>query len=53
MGDVVIAAYQIPVLNRNDLLNILERKEAGDVVVLTILREEAELDVQLPVDIGP
>jgi len=51
MGDVVTAADDVPVLNRNDLLNVLDRKQEGDVVVLTLLREGGEVKVRVPFEI--
>ena len=47
IGDVVVAADGAEVLNRNDLLNVLDRKEVGDSVLLTISRDGDVIDISV------
>ena len=51
LGDIILKVDEHPVSNINELLSALDRKKAGDTVVLTILRlpegEELMFDVTL------
>ncbi len=49
LGDLIIAIDGSPVEGRQDLLNILTQKEAGDVVDVTVIRDgkEEHIDVGL------
>lgn len=40
LGDVIIAVDDTPILNQDDLLDILESHQAGDVIKVTTIRED-------------
>lgn len=43
LGDIIVAVEGQPVATRNDLMDILEQHEIGDVVDVTVRRNEGEL----------
>ncbi|MEN6333591.1 MAG: trypsin-like peptidase domain-containing protein [Phycisphaerales bacterium] len=47
LGDVIVAAEGKPVNNSNDLFRILDNHNVGDVLTLTIVRDERRVDVQV------
>jgi 2-alkenal reductase len=53
-GDLIIAIDNQPVRTFGDLLAyLINYKSPGDTVVLTILREDQKLDVELTLDKRP
>jgi S1-C subfamily serine protease len=52
-GDVVVAVNGKKVENTDDLLGLLEGHEVGEAVVLTIVREKAQLEVRLKLAAPP
>lgn len=40
LGDVIIAVDDAPILNQDDLLDVLESHQAGDVIKVTTIRED-------------
>ena len=47
VGDVIIAIEGEAVESSDDLLNALERTQAGATIVLRVLRDDAEIDVKV------
>lgn len=47
LGDVIVAIDGQPTRSMNELLDVLERRQVGDTVSVTILREEEERLVKL------
>lgn len=50
LGDAIVAIGNDEVKNSNDLMLILEKYRPGDVVSVTVVREEEELHVNLTLD---
>ena len=46
VGDVLVAVDQTAVNENNDLYRILDRKQVGDSVTVTVLREGARVDLR-------
>ncbi|MBC52293.1 MAG: 2-alkenal reductase [Gammaproteobacteria bacterium] len=47
LGDVIVEVDGVPVVNEDDLLTVLENREAGDVVEVVTLRENARVRYQI------
>lgn len=51
IGDVVLEVEDIEIDNISDIRNILDEKEENDKVKIKVLRNEKELDLEIPVSI--
>lgn len=47
LGDVIVEVDGMPVVNEDDLLTVLENREAGDVVEVVTLRDNARVRYQI------
>jgi S1-C subfamily serine protease len=53
LGDLIIAAGGKPVRNTNDLYRILDNRQVGDTLPLTILREDRKIEVEVTLQALP
>lgn len=47
LGDVIVAMEEQSIANNDELLSVLETKQPGDVVTLTVVRKKQAMKVQL------
>ncbi|MCP3929803.1 MAG: trypsin-like serine protease [Bacteroidetes bacterium] len=50
LGDLIIAIDEIPIKNGNDLVLALEKYEAGNIITVSIMRENEKKQVELSLD---
>jgi S1-C subfamily serine protease len=50
LGDIIMAIDGTPIKNADDLYNELQKHKIGDVVTLTIVREEKQQDVRVTLE---
>jgi S1-C subfamily serine protease len=50
LGDIIIAADQVPVTDWNQLRDVMEKHEVGESITLTLLRGDKQIEVVVPLD---
>lgn len=51
LGDLIVAANHEPVQNSYDLFRVFDRLKAGDEVIITVLRDGAEKDIPVTLQV--
>jgi S1-C subfamily serine protease len=51
-ADLIVAVARTPVRTRDELLEIVESKQPGDRIFVTVLREGERVDVPVTLDVG-
>jgi S1-C subfamily serine protease len=45
LGDLIVAADGKPIRNANDLFRVLDAREIGDALTLTVIRDDRKMEV--------
>jgi S1-C subfamily serine protease len=52
LGDVIVAVNDKPIRSADDLLTVFERHQAGDEVMLTVLRDNQQVEVRARLELS-
>jgi S1-C subfamily serine protease len=52
LGDIIVALDGKPVMNLDDLLELLERRQPGDTVTLSIVRGQEKIEQKITLAAG-